>query len=84
MSLCGGVFFMLPSLLTLVIHVVHFRHPSARPPLAYNRLDDEYKVNRASHMGPYRVKDGLPLYVYMRKNFYVVRLFTINWLLGDL
>lgn len=36
-------------------------HPSARPPLAYNRLDDEYKVNRASHMGPYRVKDGLPL-----------------------
>lgn len=36
-------------------------HPSARPPLAYNRLDDEYKVNRASHMGSYRVKDGLPL-----------------------
>ncbi|RMX42269.1 hypothetical protein pdam_00009856 [Pocillopora damicornis] len=36
-------------------------HPSARPALAYNRLDDEYKVNRASHMGPYRVKDGLPL-----------------------
>jgi len=40
---------------------VLFRHSSGRPPLAYNRLDDEYHVNRASHMGPYRVVDGLPL-----------------------
>lgn len=38
-----------------------FRHSSGRPPLAYNRLDGEYYVNRASHMGPYRVVDGLPL-----------------------
>ncbi|KAJ7389832.1 Transient receptor putative cation channel sub M member 2 [Desmophyllum pertusum] len=36
-------------------------HSSGRPPLAYNRLDDEYHVNRASHMGPYRVVNGLPL-----------------------
>lgn len=35
--------------------------PSARPPLAYNVLDEEYHVNRASHMGAYRVKHGLPL-----------------------
>lgn len=35
--------------------------PSVRPPLAYNRLDEEHRVNRASHMGPYRVIDGLPL-----------------------
>ena len=38
-----------------------FRIPSVRPPLAYNRLDEEHRVNRASHMGPYRVIDGLPL-----------------------
>lgn len=38
-----------------------FRHSSGRPPLAYNRLDHEYHVNRASHTGPYRVVDGLPL-----------------------
>jgi len=36
-------------------------HSSGRPPLAYNRLDHEYHVNRASHTGPYRVVDGLPL-----------------------
>ena len=41
--------------------VVHFREPRVRPPLAYNRLDEEYLVNRASHMGSYRVIDGLPL-----------------------
>ncbi|XP_074622988.1 transient receptor potential cation channel subfamily M member-like 2 isoform X1 [Acropora palmata] len=35
--------------------------PLARPPLAYNVLDEEYHVNRASHMGAYRVKHGLPL-----------------------
>lgn len=34
--------------------------PSMRPLLAYNKLDEEYHVNRASHMGPYRIKDGLP------------------------
>lgn len=35
--------------------------PSSRPPLAYNVLDEEYHVNRASYMGAYRVKHGLPL-----------------------
>ena len=41
--------------------IVTFRDPSARPSLAYNVLDEEYHVNRASHMGAYRVKHGLPL-----------------------
>ncbi|KAL9974194.1 hypothetical protein ACROYT_G011206 [Oculina patagonica] len=36
-------------------------HSLGRPPLAYNRLDDEYHVNRSSHMGSYRVVEGLPL-----------------------
>ena len=45
------------------LSVVCFRHPHARPLLSYNRLDEEYHVNRASHMGPYRVIHGLPMYV---------------------
>lgn len=33
----------------------------SRPPLAFNKLDEEYHVNRESYMGPYRVIEGLPL-----------------------
>jgi len=38
------------------------RSPKDRPQLAFNRYDEECKVNRKSHMGKYEVVDRLPRY----------------------